>query len=109
MQPKVKLVRDLMPAIFAEEALQGEFYIASNDEYEKALKAKLFEEIEEFYLEHDKNKMNYEMADILEVLDAIMEYYNLHRSEVQTAKELKKAKKGGFTQKKMLSKQNIKA
>ena len=62
-----KLVRDKIPEIIEETGKTCSTHILTNEEYIKALDAKLNEEVAEYQV--DKNLE--EMADILEVLQAI--------------------------------------
>ncbi|MFH1968204.1 MAG: nucleoside triphosphate pyrophosphohydrolase [bacterium] len=70
-------------------------HIADDKEYWQKLKEKLQEEVNEF-LEAESPE---EMADILEVLDAISNYKNFDKSEVEKIKEKKAQERGKFKDK----------
>lgn len=90
-----KLVRDKIPAIIEADGKECKTRILSNDEYIAALEMKLNEEVAEY--QADKNLE--EMADILEVLQAIclVKGYSLDELEVMRAK--KADERGGFKEK----------
>lgn len=86
-----KLVRDNIPDILRKKDIPFEERIAEDREYRIELFKKLREEIDEF----DEEKSIDELADILEVIDAILILPEF--SNVQEIKEKKRAEKGGFT------------
>ena len=90
-----KLVRDKIPEIIEADGKTCKTRILSNEEYIAALEVKLNEEVVEYQL--DKNLE--EMADILEVLQAICvaRGYSLEELEVMRAK--KASERGGFSRK----------
>ncbi|MFO1129894.1 MAG: nucleoside triphosphate pyrophosphohydrolase [Rickettsiales bacterium] len=96
---KEKLVRDLIPNIIKKGNQIPNYRIATNDEYENFLHEKLQEEI----LEFKKDKNIEELADILEVLDAINNYYNFKQEDILNVKKLKASKKGKFKNKIILT------
>ncbi len=67
-------------------------HVADDAEYLARLKAKLAEEVAEF----DKDENMEELADVLEVVDALIAVKGFDRGELQRVKEEKKDKKGGF-------------
>jgi predicted house-cleaning noncanonical NTP pyrophosphatase (MazG superfamily) len=89
-----KLVRDFIPKVIPadKQHLYKFSVVEDKEEYSKLLKNKLVEEVNE-YLE-DENEQ--EIADILEVLDAIMKLKNFNKEKVLTIKEAKKLERGGF-------------
>ncbi len=68
-----KLVRDLIPSIIAKAGKGSSHHIADDKEYEQKLWEKLKEEVEEFKFVPCEE----EMADILEVMEAIAVFYGL--------------------------------
>ena len=90
-----KLVRDRIPEIIEADGKSCKTRILSDEEYIVALEAKLNEEVAEY--QADKNLE--EMADVLEVLQAICiaRGYSLEELEALTAK--KASKRGGFADK----------
>lgn len=87
-----KLVRDKIPQIIEESGKEYTIHIADDDEYKDKLFAKVLEELDEF----KENPSIEEMADILEVLDGLIDFYELDREEIETVKREKKDKRGGF-------------
>tara|TARA_Y100000310_G_scaffold247407_1_gene253005 strand:+ start:1592 stop:1903 length:312 start_codon:yes stop_codon:yes gene_type:complete len=87
-----KLIRDKIPEILDMKGLNYTSYVADDEEYEQKLKDKLQEEIQEFY----ENPCILEMADILEVLDAISKFYGFDKYVVETEKANKQWTRGSF-------------
>jgi len=67
-------------------------HIADEDEYWQKLKEKLEEEIKEF----NEAENIEELADIFEVLDAVIDFKKFDKKEIDEAKRLKVEKRGGF-------------
>lgn len=87
-----KLVRDKIPQNIEAKGKKCSYYILEEDEYKKELDKKLFEEANEFIAEHSIE----EMADLLEVIEAIQKSYNLEKEEIEKVRLEKKLKKGRF-------------
>ena len=68
-----KLVRDKIPQIIMADNKKPITHIAGDEEYWRKLKEKLYEEVDEF----TKNDKPEEIADIMEVIEAIINYLNL--------------------------------
>jgi predicted house-cleaning noncanonical NTP pyrophosphatase (MazG superfamily) len=63
------------------------------------LKDKLLEEAQEVfeaYGKGDKSHLKEEIADVIEVIDAILYHNNISLEEVLKLRDLKKEKRGGF-------------
>tara|TARA_R110002020_G_scaffold65196_2_gene172288 strand:+ start:935 stop:1246 length:312 start_codon:yes stop_codon:yes gene_type:complete len=93
-----KLVRDKIPEILNRMGKKHKCHTASHDEYEQKLWEKLNEEVGEF----KQMPCDEEMADILEVLGAIVEHYNLDPYEVETAQQAKAGARGSFRERTIL-------
>lgn len=90
-----KLVRDKIPEIIKADGKECKTRILSKDEYIAALETKLNEEVAKY--QEDKNLE--EMADVLEVLQAICLARGYSLDELE-AMRIKKAKeRGGFKDK----------
>ncbi len=89
---KSKLVRDKIPEIIEGEGRAPMVHTADDAEYWQKLKEKLLEEVEEF--KKDENRE--ELADILEVLEAIVEYKGFSGTEIEKIKEKKVEERGAF-------------
>lgn len=98
-----KLVRDRIPEIMRIQNKNPDVRILYDDaEYLAALKQKLLEEVSEFLdAKNDEEAMN-EVADILEVLDAISEFKTYNYKEIQDRKRDKKRERGGFKKRVLL-------
>ncbi len=90
-----KLVRDKIPEIIEADGKTCKTRILGDEEYLAALEEKLNEEVAEY----QKDKNLEEMADVLEVLQAICiaKGYSLEELEAMRAK--KAGKRGGFADK----------
>lgn len=87
-----KLVRDNIPEIIKQKGGTVVIHIAKRKEYWEKLEEKLREEVAEFNAEPSVK----ELADILEVLDAIIEFKKFSRTELKKTKRDKKRERGGF-------------
>jgi predicted house-cleaning noncanonical NTP pyrophosphatase (MazG superfamily) len=90
-----KLVRDRIPEIIIAAGKEPVTRTAGDDEYEQLLKAKLAEEVDEF-LTGDNPE---ELADILEVLQAIAKAKGITWEQVVANADSKRAERGGFEEK----------
>lgn len=90
-----KLVRDRIPEIIEADGKVCKSRILSKDEYIAALETKLNEEVAEY--QADKNLE--EMADILEVLQAICCARGYSLDELEAMRDKKAQKRGGFSEK----------
>ncbi len=89
-----KLVRDRIPEIIREKNGNPVTHIAGEAEYWDKLKAKLSEEVAEFQDQENEE----ELADVLEVIDAIFAYKNFDPQAIQVIKHKKFQERGGFSQ-----------
>ena len=90
-----KLVRDKIPETIAAQGDTPVTRTLDNDEYFKALNLKLQEEVAE-YLDGFSVE---ELADILEVIRAIIDYKGMLYDEVEEIRSAKCAVRGGFLKK----------
>lgn len=93
MQAFNKLVRDKIPDIIKQQGWSPCTEILSDDRYLIELDKKLAEEIEEY----QKSKELEELADILEVIDAICKARGYSVDELYRKKEEKLNERGGFS------------
>ena len=82
-----KLVRDKIPEeINNMDGRKANYKILNDDEYIQELDKKLFEEAHEFIEEHSVE----ELADLMEVIYAIMKTKNISFEDIEIAREQKK-------------------
>jgi len=93
-----KLVRDKIISIIQKNGQTPIFHVADDSEYWEKLKEKLSEEVKEF-LESESPE---ELADILEVVDAICKYKSISPEELVKMKNKKREERGGFDDKVIL-------
>ena len=90
-----KLIRDRIPEIIAANGRSAQFRVLSDDEYAAALERKLTEEVAE-YLE---SRAPVELADVLEVVQALAENKGLSFDELLAIKAEKQRTNGAFRKK----------
>lgn len=90
-----KLVRDKIPEIIEDDGKTCKTRILSDEDYIASLEAKLNEEVAEY--QADKNLE--EMADVLEVLQAICIARGYSLEELESVRAKKANERGGFADK----------
>lgn len=90
-----KLVRNKIPEIIEDSGKRAVTHILSDEEYIAALEVKLNEEVAEYQV--DKNLE--EMADILEVLQAICVARGYNLEQLEEKRREKAEERGGFNAK----------
>ncbi|MEO1401246.1 MAG: nucleoside triphosphate pyrophosphohydrolase [Cyanobacteria bacterium J06635_1] len=91
-----KLVRDKVPSIIAAANKRYDAQALSDTQYQLALKAKLVEEALEVQAAASPEDLVAELADVLEVMAALMDAYGLDAEQVKSAQADKRARRGGF-------------
>lgn len=89
-----KLVRNKIPEIIRKEGREPVTHIANDSEYWTELRRKLQEEVDEFL----KDENQEELADILEVIEAIWMFKGFTLDDILEIKEKKARERGGFTE-----------
>ena len=97
-----KLVRDRIPEIIASDGKNCVCETLADEDYLRLLDAKLTEELSEFQESHSLE----ELADLLEVLWAVVKARGWTWEELERVRQDKAAKRGGF-EKKILLKEVI--
>lgn len=92
-----KLIRDNIPDVISSNF---NYHIANTEEYKIALFEKVKEELQEFIETPNVE----EMADILEVIEAIINLFELDFSEIISFKNNKRNEKGAFDKRIILEK-----
>jgi predicted house-cleaning noncanonical NTP pyrophosphatase (MazG superfamily) len=90
-----KLVRDKIPEYIKSKGGKPAAHIADDVEYWQKLKEKLQEEVNEFMQAESIE----EMADILEVIDAICDFKKFDKKELIKVKNKKAIERGKFKDK----------
>lgn len=93
-----KLVRDRIPELIQKSGYDYDMTTLSEAEYRQALRDKLLEEAQEVAEASDR-ELVHELADLLEVVAALMESYGIEDERVLLEQDHKRAEKGGFEHK----------
>ena len=88
-----KLVRDNIPEIIKNNGQVPHTRVLTEEEYKYALEEKLKEEVHEYISDNSIE----ELADVLEVLDAIVQLNKFSWQEIVDKKNIKKEQRGGFS------------
>jgi predicted house-cleaning noncanonical NTP pyrophosphatase (MazG superfamily) len=91
-----KLVRDRIPHIIRQEGRACEVESLSPDEFRRALLEKLIEEAQEA-VQASPDDLAIELADLYEVIDAVMALHHIDRDSVLAIQQQRRAERGGFT------------
>lgn len=95
-----KLIRDKIPEIMDKAGKEYTVSVLNDEDYIEKLKTKLQEEAEEV-CEASKDEIIGELADVMEVVYAIEEYYSISHDTV-LEKQSKKAITNGKFEKRLL-------
>jgi len=90
-----KLVRDQIPEIIAAAGRQPVTRVLDRAGYQAALRTKLLEEAREAQAAPD-GQLASELADVLEVLEALAAAHNMSWEDVMSEAGRKRAERGGF-------------
>ncbi|MEK5058391.1 nucleoside triphosphate pyrophosphohydrolase [Paenibacillus sp. FSL H7-0326] len=91
-----KLVRDQIPTIIASKGDSCRITVLDQEQYRSELRAKLMEEIEEYYAtDHDEEALG-ELADVLEVIRALSKVHGSTPEELENKRVEKQKLRGGF-------------
>jgi len=93
-----KLIRDRIPEIIRDSGRKYEVIEMSEEEYLQALRVKLLEEAQEAF-KADSQELVTELADLFEVIDALIEVCSIARESVLEKQRIRKIERGGFTKK----------
>lgn len=96
-----KLVRDNIIEIIKKDGKECDYEILSDEDYIACLKNKLKEETDELSAA-DNDEIIAEIADVLEVIEAIAKYYHLNIEDIMKYKEAKALKNGKFAKRILL-------
>jgi predicted house-cleaning noncanonical NTP pyrophosphatase (MazG superfamily) len=93
-----KLVRDRIPDIIRAEGKRCEVRTLGADEYLEKLDEKLREELDEYAASHDVG----ELADLVEVVAAIVASRGISSAEFEALRQAKRAERGAFERRYLL-------
>ena len=91
-----KLIRDLIPEIIAKDGKTYATEVMGDQEYQQALLTKLVEEAQEAAAAKP-DKLMIELADLMEVIQATMQAFEILPEEVQSIQLERQSNRGGFT------------
>ena len=93
-----KLVRDKVCQVLADKGIakRTNMRYVKDKEYETFLYAKLMEECAEVIGANTKKQITEELADLLEVVDAIRKEFDVSEMDLDETKTIKQCEKGGF-------------
>ena len=90
-----KLIRDSIVKIIEDRGCKATYEILNDERYGKELDKKLKEEVNEYLADYSIE----EMADVMEVIYAILEYRGISMEEVEKIRIEKRDRKGAFKNK----------
>lgn len=91
-----KLIRNHVLKYIETDGHTANYRILDLKDYKKELLLKLVEESKELSLATDEFELKTELADVCEVLDAIISAYNINRDELKQEQQLKAEQRGMF-------------
>lgn len=96
MNQSGKLVRDRIPEILKQKGKTVTSRVLDGIEYKNALKEKLLEEALEVQNSTTTDTLCEELADVLEVVYALADLYDISKESLETKRQDKLASHGGF-------------
>jgi predicted house-cleaning noncanonical NTP pyrophosphatase (MazG superfamily) len=96
MMGEAKLVRDRIPDLIRAEGGTRTVETLGADDYRAALRAQLVEEAGEAAAARGDEALTEELADVLEVVDALLAAHGLDAATVREVQARKRAARGGF-------------
>lgn len=93
-----KLIRDRIPEIITNSSGKYLTKVLTQKEYEKELKRKLIEESKELINAPKKDVLD-ELADVLEVIKSLADYYKINFNKVEETQKNKRRERGSFKKK----------
>ena len=87
-----KLVRDRIIDIIEVKGRRATWHVATDEEYRLKLREKLREEVSEFF----ENPSREEMADVFEVITAVLKERDWALEDIVALQKKKREERGGF-------------
>jgi predicted house-cleaning noncanonical NTP pyrophosphatase (MazG superfamily) len=94
-----KLVRDKIPQIIESKGKKFSTKVLNDEDYIKYLIEKAYEELDEFCAAETDGEAVEELADLLEVIQALAKQHGSSKEEVEAVRIDKVKKRGGFEEK----------
>jgi predicted house-cleaning noncanonical NTP pyrophosphatase (MazG superfamily) len=94
-----KLVRDKIPQIIESKGKKFSIKVLNDEDYIKYLKEKAYEELDEYCAAETDGEAMEELADLLEVIQALAKHHGSSIEEVEAVRIDKAEKRGGFQEK----------
>jgi predicted house-cleaning noncanonical NTP pyrophosphatase (MazG superfamily) len=94
-----KLVRDRIPEVISSIGKKFKTKNLSDEEFVLELKKKSFEELEEYVKTENNEEAVEELADLLEIIHALVEAHGSSFDEVEEVRKRKAEKRGSFKEK----------
>jgi predicted house-cleaning noncanonical NTP pyrophosphatase (MazG superfamily) len=94
-----KLVRDKIPQIIESKGKKLSTKVLNDEDYIKYLKEKAYEELDEYCAAETDGEAVEELADLLEVIQALAKLHGASIEEVEAVRKAKAGKRGGFQEK----------
>jgi predicted house-cleaning noncanonical NTP pyrophosphatase (MazG superfamily) len=94
-----KLVRDKIPQIIENTGKKFSTEILNDQDYIKYLKEKSYEELDEYCAAESNEEAVEELADLLEIIQALAKHHGSSIEEVELVRQEKTEKRGGFEEK----------
>lgn len=91
-----KLVRDGIPDLITSQGKAFKTRVLDSQEYIAELRHKLKEESEEYFEAVDNKDALEELADMLEVIHALVETHGINYAELEKIRAQKEKRRGGF-------------
>ncbi len=92
-----KLVRDLIPEVIQKAGKKCTTRVLAPEEHLGEIKLKMQEEALEFKEATEQKDAIEELADVLELVHAALDVYNVSYQELERVRLAKKEKRGGFS------------
>ncbi len=91
-----KLIRDRVPELMDADGVRYRVDVLDDAAFRAALLEKLLEEAVEVRAAEGRSELVKELADVLEVVEALLEVAGVGRDEVRGVQEARRTERGGF-------------
>lgn len=98
-----KLWRDKLPDVMTNLGSVIHIKQLTDQEYDAELRIKLLEEADEVKAAKNNTELIGELADVFEVIDAMIALHGINKNEIVAAQEQKRNQRGGFIERKFVT------